>query len=174
MTEEQKAILKKLSAEFNIPYIVIATITMNESNCDPDVKPYKETTWTYFTSAKGKALGLHGSMRDIQAKALELLGEEEYTFQVHAWGCFQCTGSVLRELGYKGMGSPSGLYEQGKYAMKHLSKMRDRFVSRYQKEPTHEQFYALYNGGMGAVTENGYEQYVAGYIAKAIKNRKYV
>lgn len=174
MKEEYKAIIKKLSEEHHIPYVVIATISLNESGCDPNVKPYLEKTWTYFTDRKGKPLGLHGTTYEVQERAAALLGDAEYEFQIHAHGAFQCVGSVLREIGYAPDEFTKDFYTQGTFAMKHLGRMRDRFFGRYHKEPSNEQLWGMYNGGFGAVDENGYENYVMGYIKKSLENRKLV
>jgi len=143
---------------------------LNESLCNPEVEPYREKSWRYFTDSKGKPLSLHGTTPHVQDEALKLLGKEEYEFQIHAHGAFQTVGSVLRELGYREKELTKEFYAQGYFAMTHLSKMRNRFTSRYHKDPTMEQFFAMYNGGFGAVNENGFENYVEGYISKALKN----
>jgi hypothetical protein len=162
--------IEKLSKDFDIPFRVIATLSLNESQCNPDVKPFKERSWRYFTDKNGKALSLIGGNKEIQKRALEILGEKEFTFQVHAHGTFQVVGSVLRELGYTGEEPPKDFATQGLYAMKNLSKMRDRFVRKWNKQPSYDQYYAMHNGGFGSVHEDGIEDYVAGYVINSNKN----
>lgn len=165
-----KDAITRISKDTKIPFTVIATIALNESGCNPEPKPYFEKTWRYFTNATGKPLNLRGSVQSVQEQAKKILGEEEFDFQVHAHGAFQTVGSVLRELGYRESKMTNEFYAQGYFAMTHLSKMRNRFVQKFKQEPTNEQLFAMYNGGFGAVDENGIEPYVVDYVAKAKKN----
>ena len=164
--------LIRLAKENNIPYIVICTIALNESGCNPDVQPYREKTWRYFTTPQGKALSLHGTLSFVQDEAFHLLGAQEFEFQVHAHGAFQTVGSVLRELGFRDDVFPNELYAQGTFAMKHLSNMRNRFIGLYKDTPTDDQLYAMYNGGFGAVNQTIIEDYVMDYVEKAHENEK--
>lgn len=165
--------ITRLSRENRFPFVVVATIALNESNCNPDVKPYYEKTWKFFTTPEGKPLGLTGTVESVQLKAFEILGQEEFLFQIHAHGAFQTVGSVLRELGYREREMTKEFYAQGVFAMKHLNNLRDRFIAKYRKEPSNEQLYAMYNGGFGAVISDGYKKYVAGYVAKSLSNQKH-
>ncbi len=169
-----KTQIERLAKENEIPFIVVATISLNESGCNPDAKPYLEKTWRHFTTRDGKPLGLRGTVEQVQKQALEKLGREEFDFQIHAWGAFQTVGSVLRELGFKDKEFTKEFYAQGCFAMKHLNNLKKRFIARYRKQPTNEQLYAMYNGGFGAVTEDGYAQYVSNYLANAKTNEKQI
>ncbi len=162
--------LTRLATEFKFPFSVVAGISLNESGCNPNVKPYFEKTWRYFTDKDGKPLGLTGDTIELQKHAFEIIGQAEYDFQVHAHGAFQTVGSVLRELGYKPLEWTSDFYTQGYFAMKHLDNMRDRFVKKFRHEPSNEQLFAMYNGGFGAVDSDTWKDYVADYVRKGIGN----
>lgn len=173
--EENKKILEKIAQDTSFQYEVVATIALNESSCNQDVKPYCEKTWKYFTNTVGEPLKLEGkTATEIQAQALNILGKDEFMFQVCAHGAFQTVGSVLREIRYKEKTPPKDLYNQGLWAFKHLGNLRKQFNKKYLKEPSFEQLYAMYNGGFGSVDANTTKEYVLNYIQKSLTNRKIV
>lgn len=172
---DEKAVKKhsqrfiQLGHAFGFDWRIIAAIALRESRCNPNVKPLREKTWTYYTDKNGKALKLRGKgYRDIQAQAEKLLGKDEFEFQTHAHGITQLVGSVLRELGYKRKTPPAGVGEQLYFTGLHLSKLVKFFTDKYHRPPNAVQVFALYNGGYSAATEFGVQPWVEKYAVNAM------
>lgn len=166
--EISKAITESARAHFVDPKLLLA-IANNESGGDPEATPYFEKTWKYFTDRNGAPLGLKGTTEEIQEKAKKKLGEDEFNFQVHASGCFQVVGSVLRELGWRSNSPPYDIETQAKFACAHIVRLAMQFKKKFGKMPSTAQALAMYNGGLGAVTADGYLPQVKQYVEKGMK-----
>lgn len=167
--------LDSLCARLNLPELLVMAIVRVESGGNPyawNPEPRYRYLWDVKKKAPFRALTPDEIAAEVPPKDFPTLGgdrDQEWWGQQASWGLMQVMGAVARECGFNRPYLPE-LCDPAlslEYGCRHLSTLRDRFVTRYGWNGV----IAAYNAGSPRLSADGkFEN--QGYVDKVIVVRK--